>query len=149
MAAFQAKTSELSRQVASAGRKLSEAENRLRHMQAALLQTPKASQQLFADLKQLDKQLADLQHRLNGDAVRYQLNESTTPSIRSRVGTVAYGHWGTTQMPTQTQQKDIEIAENDFQQFRQDLSTYWQNLESYEAKLETAGAPYTPGRDLD
>jgi len=149
VAAFQAKTSELSRQVASAGRKLSEAENRLSHMQAALLQTPKASQQLFADLKQLDNQLADLQHRLNGDAVRYQLNESTTPSIRSRVGTVAYGHWGTTQMPTQTQQQDIEIAENDFQQFRQDLTTYWQNLESYEAKLEEAGAPYTPGRDLD
>ncbi len=68
------------------------------------------------------------------------------PSIRGRVGEVAYGHWGTRQMPTATQQRNIEIAVTDFDTFKGDLVAYFNGLEAYEAALETAGAPYTPGR---
>lgn len=146
--AFQEKTSELLRQVSSAGRKLQEAGNRLRHIKTALLQTPKATENHFGDLKQLENNLADLRKQLNGDAVRQSLNESTLPSIRSRIGTVAYGHWKTTQKPTTTQQRSIEIAEADFSQFRTELSEYLKSLETYEAALEAAGAPYTPGREF-
>ncbi len=149
IAAFKAKTSELSRQVSSAGSKLTEAANRLKHIKAALMQTPKANQQLFADLNQLELDLATLRHQLNGDPIRQRLDESNTPSIRSRVGTVAYGHWRTTQNPTATQQRNIEIATTEFNQFRADLTAYFKALASYEAALEAAGAPYTPGRAFE
>ncbi len=147
--AFQAKTSELSRQVSSAGRKLSEAANRIKHMKAALLQTPQVSEELFANLAQLEQELTELRKRLNGDSVRQSLNENTTPSIRSRVGVVAYGHWRTTQKPTTTQQRNIEIAAAEFTQFKKDLAVYYTALASYEATLDAAGAPYTPGRNIE
>jgi len=149
VAAFQAKTSELSRQISTAGRKLSEAGNRLKHIKAALLETPQATEKQFADLIQLEQDLAELQNRLYGDAVRQSLNESASPSIRSRVGEVVWGHWSTTQKPTTTHQRNIEIATTDFKAFRADLTAYYKALTSYEAALEALGAPYTSGRNFE
>lgn len=149
IAEFQAKTREMLRQISSAGRTMGEASNRIRHMKAALLETPKATQKLFADLNQLEQQLAELRKRLYGDPVRQRLNENASPSIQSRVGHVAYGHWATTQNPTETFKRNIEIAEADFSKFRGDLSAYNKVLEAYETALENAGAPYTPGRKFE
>ena len=149
IAEFQAKTREMLRQISSAGRTMGEASNRIRHMKAALLETPKATQKLFSDLNQLEQQLAELRKRLYGDPVRQRLNENAAPSIQSRVGHVAYGHWETTQYPTETFKRNIEIAEADFSKFRGDLSAYNKALEAYETALENAGAPYTPGRKFE
>ncbi len=149
IAAFQAKTSELSRQVSSAGSKLSEAGKRLKHLKNALLRTPQATEKMFQDLKNLELDLAKLQQRLYGDAVRQSLDESTSPSIRARVGLVVWGHWQTTQNPTTTQQRNIEIATTDFKTFRADLKAYFNTLANYEAALEAAGAPYTFGRGFE
>lgn len=148
VAAFQKKTGELSRQLAGTNRKLREANERIKYMKAALLETPKASQNLFARLNQLAIKSKDLQKRLNGDKVRQEMNESTTASIASRLGRVVYGHWETTQNPTSTQKRNLEIAETDFNTFLSDLRLYFKSLEVYEADLEVAGAPYTPGRKL-
>lgn len=149
IAEFQAKTREMLRLISSAGRTMGEASNRIRHMKAALLETPKATQKLFSDLNQLEQQLAELRKRLYGDPVRQRLNENAAPSIQSRVGHVAYGYWETTQYPTETFKRNIEIAEADFSKFRGDLSAYNKALEAYETALEKAGAPYTPGRKFD
>ncbi|NNK74828.1 MAG: hypothetical protein HKP42_02070 [Maribacter sp.] len=146
LAEFQQKTSELARQISSASKKIGEAKDRIRHMKAALLQTPKATTELFEQLNQLEENAAALQKQLTGDPIRQKFNESTVPSIAGRVGGVAYGHWGTRQMPTATQQQSIEIAAADFGTFKRDLKTYFSSLETYEAALEEAGAPYTPGR---
>ncbi len=146
VAAFQQKTSELSRQVSGAGRKLSEAGERLRHLEAALKQAPKAAPALFARWKELDEKRAELQTGLSGDSVRRGLNESTLPSISARVGQVAYGHWGTRQPPTETYRNNIEMATRNFAEFEESLRAFLQELEEYEAALEEAGAPYTRGR---
>ncbi|MBT8252808.1 MAG: glycosyl hydrolase [Bacteroidia bacterium] len=149
IAEFQAQTSELSRQISAAGRQLGEAGNRIRFMEAALLETPKASQKLFTDLNRLDQSLSKLRKRLFGDSVLQRLNEAASPSIQSRVGQVIYGHWSTRQNPTETHKRNIDIAQIDFNIFREKLKTYLNDLETYEAELEAAGAPYTPGRKFD
>lgn len=149
IAAFQETTSELTRQISSAGKKLSEAGNRLKYMKAAILETPKATPKLFATLNDLEENLAALEKRLYGDGIRQRLNEATSPSMYSRVGNVAYGHWETTQNPTDTQQRNIEIAQTDFTVFRVALVSYFRALENYEAALAKVGAPYTPGRKFD
>ena len=100
----------------------------------------------FAQYKQLKEKLADLRLRLSGDPIRRKLDESTVPSISSRVGQIVYGHWDTRQMPTQTYQDNLTIATNAFTQFKQDLKTYLQEVKEYETVLEAAGAPYTRGR---
>ncbi|MGI9550697.1 MAG: WD40/YVTN/BNR-like repeat-containing protein [Aurantibacter sp.] len=146
VAAFQQETSELSRRVSAVGKKIGEAEERLKHIKAALIETPKANPGLFTRLSELEEKLAALRRRLSGDPIRQKFNESTVPSIMSRVRQVAGGHWGTRQTPTHTQKRNIEIAQNDFDKFRGDLVTYFKDLTQYEADLEAAGAPYTPGR---
>jgi uncharacterized protein YukE len=146
VAEFQQRTSALIRQISGAGRTLGEAGERLRFLDAALTQTPNATAEHFAQLQALKEQLADLRMRLSGDPIRQGLNESTLPSISSRAGQVAYGHWETRQMPTQTFQDNFEIATRDFAQFREALGSYLEELEKYEAALAAAGAPYTRGR---
>ena len=148
VAAFQKKTSELARQIGANNQKLGEAKDRIKHMKAALLETPQASQDLFAKLHQLENKEAELQKQLWGNPVRQKMNESNAPSIGSRVGAVINGHWETTQAPTDTQKRNIEIAEDDFKNFIVELRSYLSALEAYEVDLEKAGAPYTPSRKL-
>ena len=149
VAEFQKSTSELLRQISIASMKMSEARKRLTHINAALKMTPKATPELFNKLNQLNKELSILQTRLNGDRIRGGKDESTSPSIRSRAGTVAYGHWDTRQNPTQTHKQNIDTAKQDFAAFRKDLVRYLSDLENYEISLEAAGAPYTFGRKFD
>lgn len=146
IAQFQQRTRELMVQISTAGRKLSEAGERLRYLKAALTQTPKATTEHFAQWNALSEKRSALQMRLTGDPARQQLNESGVPGISSRVGKVAYGHWSTRQTPTKTYEDNLAIAQQDFAGFREDLRAYFQELEAYEAALEAAGAPYTRGR---
>jgi photosystem II stability/assembly factor-like uncharacterized protein len=149
IADFQEKTSDLSRQISSAARKLGEVRNRLRHMKTALLETPKATPEFYSRFSALEETLSTLQKRLFGDPIKQKFNESTVPSIRGRIGEVIYGHWGTTQKPTRTQERNIEIATSDFERFRGDLRAYFNSLESFESDMEDSGAPYTPGRKFN
>ena len=149
IAEFQQTTSELGRQISSANSKMREANERLTHLSAALKQTPKASPELFERMDQLNKRLAELRSDLTGDRILRSKDESTAPSISSRVGQVAYGHWDTRQNPTETQKRNIDIATKDFAAFKKNLMTYLNDLENYETALEAAGAPYTKGRKLN
>lgn len=149
VSAFQQTTSELSRKISGAGGQMGEASQRLRHMAVALTRTPRATQGLFSQLHELEEQLAGLRMQLYGDPSRQRMNESTAPSIRSRVGYVVNGHWDTRENPTDTQRQNIEIAEADFGTFGVQLKAYFEKLEAFEAALEKAGAPYTPGRKFE
>jgi photosystem II stability/assembly factor-like uncharacterized protein len=146
IASFQEQTSELYRQISGANRKLSEASKKLRFIKTALKETAKASPELFATMNTLDKGLADLRMQLTGDRTRQQMNESTIPSIMSRVGNVIYGHWSTTQLPTETQKRNIKIAESGFKTFQPSSEAFFRDLASYENALENVGAPWTPNR---
>lgn len=146
---FQQQTNLLLKNMYSVSSKLGEASNRLRYMKAALVETPSANAAFFTELQNLNTRLGDLRERLYGNRIKNKFNEATEPSIMSRAGSVAYGHWETRQMPTETQKKDISIAETDFNTFKTAIKTYFKELMQYEAKLQAAGAPYTPGREMD
>lgn len=146
VADFQKNTSDLSREMAGAGRKLREVQDRLRYIQAALLKTPKAGSELFAMYDALQAQLAELKKSLAGDPMRQKLNEASEPSMQSRLGQVVYGHWETTQRPTATQRQQLALAQTSFESFKTAMKTYLEKFQSFEKQLEAAGAPYTPGR---
>ncbi len=149
VAKFQQHTNLLLKNMYGVSSKLGEANNRLRYMKAALIETPQATEQFFSGLQTLNTKLNNLRERLYGNRLKNEFNEATTPSIMSRAGSVAYGHWGTRQMPTKTQRDNIAIAETDFRTFKIDVKAYFDELMQYEAKLQAAGAPYTPGRELE
>lgn len=148
VASFQKRTAELSRKISNASQKMEEINERLRYMKAALVNTPKATASLFVGLEALNVELNKLKSKLNGDSVKQSKDEAVVPSIRSRVGQVAYAHWETTQDPTETQKMNIDIATSDFGKFQSELNNYILKLEAFEADLENIEAPYTPNRKL-
>jgi photosystem II stability/assembly factor-like uncharacterized protein len=145
-AKFQRETSDLMRQVYSASQKISEANERLRFINAALKETPKVSAEHFSAYHDLVQNLNDLQKSLWGDPIRSALDESTSPSIGSRVMNVIYGHWGTRKQPTKTFEESIAIASSDFEKFSDALRSFTRDLEKFEDNLDELGAPYTKGR---
>ncbi|MBV7335172.1 glycosyl hydrolase [Chloroflexi bacterium TSY] len=146
---FQYETGELLRRVAGANEEIERVQDRLRHMDAALLETPRVDPALFARVDALRSTFEELATRLSRDKVRQRLNEPSIPTIRERAGRVARGHWLTRQSPTETQRRNFEIASQDFAVFVRELASLIENdLAQLEAELEAAGAPWTPGRRL-
>jgi hypothetical protein len=148
-AAFTQKTADLARKAGAAGGKLGEAANRLKHIEAALVQTPSLEPAFFEQLKTLNNQLSGLQESLYGDPIRSAKNEPTAPSAAGKIWSVISGHWGTTQLPTATQERSIDLAGQELGKVIRDLEAFENDLAVFEAVLVKAGAPYTPGRKID
>ncbi|WP_235297135.1 WD40/YVTN/BNR-like repeat-containing protein [Portibacter marinus] len=143
---FQKMTSEFSASITDAGGMMSDAGERLRYLGEAIKKTPAAKEEHFKALKFLSDQLAELRIKLYGDPVKRGLNESTSPTLSSRVGQVAYGHWDTTHEPTQVFIQNIEMAKQEFNSFLTELMNYLKDLSEFEDQLDKAGAPFTKGR---
>ena len=145
--AFAEETADLQRRARGAAAEIGRARDRLRHMRAALDETPAAGDDLYTRLEAIETRLAGIAVRLQGDPARGALNEPSAPSIMGRIGQVAGGHWGTRQPPTQTQRESLEIARGGFQRVSIALRTLLEEtLAELEADMEAAGAPWTPGR---
>lgn len=144
--AFQQRTSNLLLELHAANSRLSEAEEKLTFIQAALKQAPNASESNFQTWNTLNKQLADLQAQLGGDPARSNLNESRVPGIMGRVSSVAYSHWETTQLPTETFKYNLALATEDFMQLKSEMNEFFEAIEAFEKELVSLGAPYTRGR---
>ena len=116
-------------------------------MRAALAQAPDADPGLATRMDAVRNDLEALSLRLQRDPVRGSLNESSVPTIANRVGNVVGGHWSTRMNPTATQQRNIEIAQDDLTDLERDLAALiGGELAAVERALVAAGAPWTPGR---
>jgi len=143
VAAFQQQTAEVQRRVGAVGSEIGRVKDQLRHMRAALAETPKADPALYGRVDSVAKQVAGLERRLFGDPARGRLDESDVPSIAGRVGSVASGHWDTRQMPTATQRRDLELATAAITALEGELKALIAGeVARLEAALAAAGAPY-------
>jgi photosystem II stability/assembly factor-like uncharacterized protein len=141
VARYQQQTREFLLELVDAGEELSRTRDLLRHMQAAAVDAPGASPELFTRLDAFGLALDKLEIRLSGDKVRARMNESLSPSISARAYNAA-NTWHTTRLPTATQKTDLEIARTDFADFRKSLDTLLDNeLKRLETDLRAAGAP--------
>jgi photosystem II stability/assembly factor-like uncharacterized protein len=146
VAAFQQEAAELRRRTAATSREIAQARDDVRHMRVALVTTPKADPALLRRVDDVDKTLAELSRRLDGDPVRGRLNESAAPSISDRVFS-AMSTWETRQMPTATQRRDAEVAGAELGALTKELDALVAGeLKAIGAALEAAGAPWTPRR---
>ena len=121
----------------------------LKHMRATLLETPRASPKLYAQLDAVSAAVAELSLRLEGDPARQKLSESDIRSISDRIWMVMPGHWETRLPPTQTQRRDLAAAETGLTQLESDLkSLMLGDVAQLEQAFTAAGAPWTPGRRM-
>ena len=148
IAAFQQRTAELMRRALGTVEAMQAASKSLRLLDKALLEAPRGTP-LLAEVQALDLRLDTLQRRLAGDPTREGYSEPTEPSVLSRVFNLVYGHWDTTQEPTATQQRELELAEQGFAAARDGIETLIEDdLPRLQDAAEQAGAPWTPGRDV-
>jgi photosystem II stability/assembly factor-like uncharacterized protein len=145
--AFQEKTARLQRAVFGAVQLLKDTQERLRYIQRAVLNTTKADQKLIDEADTLKARLDDVDMKLNGNPVIRAHNEADPPSIVERVSQVVSGHWSSSSAPTQTHMENYRLASQAFAPVLEELRKLVEvDLKNLENKLESAGAPWTPGR---
>ena len=86
---------------------------------------------------------------LRGDHSKARRNEPTDPSLVGRIDRVVEGQLGTTQPPTNTSRAGYAWASEAFAGTLEDLRALDARLGALEDALESAGAPWTPGRFPD
>ena len=143
---FQVKVAALQRAVKGAVRSMSELDNRVAHLRAALPVTLGSSDEDLDTVGQLEARLADLEVTLRGDRTRSTRNEPSPVSIASRVSSI-YGTVVFSQSRVGGNFKDsYAIAATEFAGALSALRSIAQDLSDLEAVLEEKGAPWTPGR---
>jgi hypothetical protein len=146
---FQRETAEALRQALGAQRRVSELQNRLNHLQTAVLGTPGVAVPILEEMRRLSGELQSLGVELDqANTVREQYREADVPGIVTRLRSITAGHWQSTYGPTATHRRSLEIAVRDLEQVMPELRKAEADLQQLERRLEAAGAPYTPGREF-
>ncbi|HEX5891100.1 MAG TPA: hypothetical protein VFY61_20475 [Pyrinomonadaceae bacterium] len=144
---FQQKAVRLQRAVNGATQAANALRPRFTAIKRAIAETPSLPARLYEDAMALEKRNNEILRALSGDSAARQRNMNTAPSISDRVGYVVGAQRMSTARPTQTQQNQYTAAAQDFEgvlvQLRQLIEV---DLARLEKQLESAGAPWTPGR---
>lgn len=147
LAEFQAKVGELQRAVAGASRVANEIKNKIALLRKSLNDTPGASPKLVDDLAKIEEKTRDILGALNGDNTLRSRNEGTPPSISERVQGIVDDQWLSTSAPTETHRTAYAIAAEEFVPVLAKLKSLVEvDLKNLETAMESAGAPWTPGR---
>ncbi len=144
---FQKKVARLQRAMTGTMDVANNVKTRLGLMRRAVVEAPSADTKLIDDVAALEKRINEILRNLRGDAVIAGRNENTPPGINERVQAAAGSLAFSIQRPTQTQIDQYTIAAQEFEQELGKLRSLVEgDLAKLEKALETAGAPYTPGR---
>jgi photosystem II stability/assembly factor-like uncharacterized protein len=146
---FHRQASELQRAVLGAVGVADEMRSRIEHLRQAILDTPKATPEHLAALAAIEADLNDTLVVLRGDRSKAKRNEPVDPSVVGRIGRAVAGQMGTTQPPTTTSRDGYRWAEAAFTEQLAALKAIEARLANLEDDLESAGAPWTPGRFPD
>ncbi|NOT02270.1 MAG: glycosyl hydrolase [Phycisphaerales bacterium] len=145
-AAFDATIARLQRAVTGTIRAAGEADNRIAHLRKAFVDTPGGDRARLVELQEIDARLKGISTVLRGDQTRGNREEPAPPSINERVENVVNSQWYTTSAPTRTQRDAYRYAGEAFTAALADLRKMFGDLAALETKLDSAGAPWTPGR---
>ena len=146
---FQQQVARLQRAVGGAVRVAAEAGERLDYLRRAVDETPAAESAWLVDIERLRAGLRTVVTKLSGDRTRSRLQDPTPPSVNGRIRRIVGDQWNVTSPPTQTQRDAYQIAGQEFTSVIANLRVLIRkDLVDIEKKLESAGAPWTPGRIL-
>ena len=146
--AFQQKLGRLQRAVMGANQVVEETLDQLGAIQNALLNTPEAGPETFAEVRSLKERLFDIREALSGDETVTSRAEFTPPSITDRVERAVGGFWASS-APTATHQRNYEVAGQEFETVLGELRALVEvDMRQLGERLEGLGAPWTPGRGV-
>lgn len=128
---------------------LAKAIEELEASREAIAGSPKGTNELMEQARELEIAMKDARVELNGDPVKIERFESTVPSVGNRVGSALYGSFGNTHGVTKTQREQVEIAREEFTILSVKIRNLVEkDLPEFEKRLNEAGIPWTPGRAI-
>jgi len=144
--AFQRKAGELYRAVQGAAAHVAELDNRIAHLKAAVPDTPRATEVDEQSLREFAARLADIGVALNGDSAVSSRNEPVAWSVSRRAGIVYQSLLKTRSSVPKMYEESYNVAVSEFAAVLADLRAVSRDLDALETRLESLGAPWTPGR---
>jgi hypothetical protein len=131
--------------MAGAGAAVSEALNRIQYIKKAVQESVQADPLLGEEARIIEKKLEQIQGELSWDRTLGKRSEPQSPPLSQRVES----QLGSTAAITNTRRYNYDLAAAAFagllEKTRQIIDI---DLRQLEAKLEVAGVPWTPGREV-
>jgi photosystem II stability/assembly factor-like uncharacterized protein len=147
LVAFQKKVANLQRAVQGAARVIDDVKARITLMKKALQDATAAPANLRTDVLAIEAKVNGINRTLRGDNTLSSRNEGVPPSISDRVNDAVGDLWSSTSTPSSTHVRGYEIAGEEFAPVLADLKRLVSSdLKRIEDAMESAGAPWTPGR---
>ncbi len=141
---FNRKVARLQRAIKGAVKITGEFQTRLDHITKAIIDTPSIDRSTLTEARALKNRLQRIKTELSGDRTRLKHQEPTPLSINARIGVAA--DWRVTSAPTRTQRDAYRDAGRLFEDELANLKKLRSELMALESRLESANAPWTPGR---
>ena len=150
LASFQRDLNKLRRVLQGVSRIVGETDTKIKLIRVAVEQSPKSSESLRSQAKELEEEIKEIKEILYGNRTISSRNYNTPPTLYGRVETIIYSQWRTSGPPTITQKESYRIAIIEFEPLYIRLKKLLEkDIVDIEAKLEKIKAPYTPGRFPD
>jgi hypothetical protein len=124
-------------------------QSRLKAIRGALRETPAADKQLSVTADGIEQRNREILRALRGDVEIARRSEPVPSSINDRVNSIMDGERFSLAKPTQSHVDSYNIAAAEFAEQLTKLHTLADDLGKLEKDMESAGAPWTPGRVPD
>jgi len=147
---FLRKVSRLYRAVSGAQHTANDVESRLKDIREALRYTPAVEKQLSSVADSLEQRNREILRAIRGDVEIARRSEPVPSSIDDRVNSIMEGERFSLAKPTQSNIDSYNIGAAEFTDVLAKLRTLVEvDLAKLEKDMESAGAPWTPGRVPD
>lgn len=143
--AFAEKVAELRRVVNGASSYRRGLDKRLEYVKAAVKYSPLHTE-LDEEIQSLENQLHAIKETFGGDGTRTSRDFEALPGLSSRINFIAWGVYGSTSEPTQTNKESYQLVYDEIQPVLDQLEAITKSIENMEAQLDNANVPFTPGR---
>lgn len=146
---FQEKANELARTISGTERYLNGLIEKVDNLKQSILTTPDATIELLKDANRIALELDDLYLMFNRES-KYPSMEENPPShntINERLSVLRWTHWRSTEPITEKEKRNYNILMKEFPPVHERIKQISEiDIVNLEKKLESLGAPYTPGR---
>lgn len=146
---FAKEAAQLSDAVSAATSVAQEVQTQLAAVKGVIERTPDLDPTMVNEVRELELRLMDMMEKFNGDPTKSRRNESAYPGLQSRIRTTMGGAMSSLTGPTGTHRRQFEIAGEEYSEVIGDLRSFIENdVQALFEKLDEAGAPWTPGREI-
>ena len=144
---FQREVAQLSAELSELQRVMGEVNNKMRHIKEAIKLAESDGGDMMAKVVDIEKKMQNVSTMLYGDNVKRRLDIEQPATPGGRMGWIVYEQKYSTSAPTKTHMDSYKIAKEEFGPIKDMMMNIVNvDMSALESMLESAGAPYTPGR---